>query len=211
MRDLPLTRALAALMLVILVAVAGASSALADAPPGNCSWPGMSKPFSPWGDSGSYFPAPGGSFEDSTAPWTFSGGAAVVSGNEPFNVGSASDSHSLAIPNGGSATTPLVCVTVNSPSMRLFAVDTGSTSQPLRVYVNYTNSRGKLESEEVTKVSGSASWAPSRQINFLDPISDLLEKQGQANVSFTFKLTSVKSNPGNWQIDDMYIDPVKHH
>ena len=196
-----------------LVAALGAGSALADKPPvpGNCSWPSMTQPFVPWGDTGSYFLSPGGSFEDATNPWTLTAGAAVVSGNEPSHVHAASDSHSLAVPNGASATTPLICVTMDSPDLRLFAINTGGTTRPLHVLVNYTANNGKAKSADVATLKGGASWAPTAMVKFLDPLTDVLQKQGQTAVSFTFKVDFEKDHPASWRIDDMYVDPIKHH
>ena len=54
------------------------------------------------------------------AAWTLSGGAKVVSGNEPFNV-SGAGSRSLYVPAGGTATSPTVCVGISEPSIRWFA------------------------------------------------------------------------------------------
>ncbi|MDQ6746609.1 MAG: hypothetical protein M3010_00675, partial [Candidatus Dormibacteraeota bacterium] len=56
-------------------------------------------------DSAYYAPVSGGTFEGSTAGWSFRD-ASVVSGNEPWNVVSATDSNSLGIAAGGSATSP---------------------------------------------------------------------------------------------------------
>lgn len=66
------------------------------------------QPFLPWTDSGYYFLAPGGSFENSLTGWTAKSGAKIVSGNESYYVNSHADSHSLSLPNGSSATSPLL-------------------------------------------------------------------------------------------------------
>src|SRR6266702_1235679 len=74
-----------------------------------CGGTNFVQPFAPWGDSSSYALAPGGSFESGSA-WMLAGGAKIVSGNEPFFVGSSSDSHSLLLPAGSSATVPAICL-----------------------------------------------------------------------------------------------------
>ena len=91
---------------------------------GNCG--STTQAFAAWGDPSSYyFPANGG-FENGASGWALSGGAAVVNGNEPFNLHSATDSHSLSIPAGGSASTSL-CFGVLYPSLRFVAAGSGAT------------------------------------------------------------------------------------
>src|SRR5690349_18687603 len=66
--------------------------------------PEPAKVFKPWLDYANYIAAPGGDAE-SAAGWKLDGGAAVVAGNAPWKVGDKSDSHSLLLPRGSSATT----------------------------------------------------------------------------------------------------------
>jgi hypothetical protein len=61
------------------------------------------------GDRAYYAPVAGGTFEDAAAGWTLNN-ASVVSGNEPWNVVSPTDSNSLSIAAGGSAVSPTFCV-----------------------------------------------------------------------------------------------------
>ena len=121
------TRRFAVLVAVVGLAALGASvRAHADGGllGGNC---GSTAPvFSPWGDPASYYFAPNGGFENGASGWTLSGGAAVVSGNESFNLNSASDSHSLAIPAGGSASTNL-CFGLLYPALRFMVAGPGAT------------------------------------------------------------------------------------
>jgi hypothetical protein len=194
--------------LAVLAALVAAGSALAKAPPGDCGWDPGSQPFTNWGDSGSYFLVPDGSFEDETSGWSFSG-AAVVPGNESFYVNSLSDSQSLSIPNDASATTPSVCVTVQSPSLRFFALNTGAKDSKLEVDLNYIDDKGnprtqKLKDIRTDKTLGS--WTLTDPIKFLGPINSVLDHDGKTNVSFTF---SPKDSKGDWQIDDEYVDPIK--
>ena len=77
--------------------------------------------FAPWGDQDQYTPAPGGNFE-SMSGWTLTGGAAQVVGNESFYVNAKTDTHSLSLPTGATATTPSICVNVYDPTIRLFAM-----------------------------------------------------------------------------------------
>ena len=59
---------------------------------GNCG--GTSTAFAQWQDPRSYYLVNDGGFENGGAGWTFTGGAAVASGNEPFFIHSSSDTSS---------------------------------------------------------------------------------------------------------------------
>jgi hypothetical protein len=191
-----------------LVGAFGASTSLAKNPPpvGHCTWPNSVQPFLPWGDPGLYFVVPGGSFEGGMGDWSRTGAAQVVSGNESSYVNSLSDSHSLSLPTSSSATTPLACITVLSPDLRLFLRNTGNGDSKLAVDVNYTDKNGKPKTARVGEGKSGANWSLSPQLLFLKPVQDLLKKNGQTLVSFTFRPLD---NKGNWQIDDLYIDPLK--
>lgn len=194
--------------LAVLAALVVAGSALAKAPPGDCGWVAASQPFTSWGDSGGYFLVPGGSFEDDTSGWSFTG-AAVASGNELFYVNSPSDSQSLSLPDGASATTPSVCVTVQSPTARFFVLNTGAKDAKLEVDLNYTDDKGNARTQKLKDIGTDktlGSWTLTNPIKFLGPINSLLDHDGRTNVSFTF---APKDSKGNWRIDDVYVDPLK--
>ena len=198
----------AILGLAVLAALVAAGTALAKAPPGDCGWDAGSQPFTNWGDSGSYFLVPGGSFEGGTSGWSLSG-AAVVPGNESFYVNSLSDSQSMSIPDDASATSPSVCVTVQSPSLRFFVLNTGAKDAKLEVDLNYTDDKGKARTQKLKDIGTDktlGSWTLTDPIRFLGPINSVLDHDGKTNVSFTF---SPKDSKGNWQIDDEYVDPIK--
>src|SRR5437868_10962030 len=76
----PLVVVLAALALSAPAANAGLISGLLG---GNCPSTGT-QVFATWNDYASYFLAPNGGLENGSTGWSLSGGAAVVSGNEPF-------------------------------------------------------------------------------------------------------------------------------
>ena len=88
--------------------------------------------FAPWGDPNQYYFTNNGGFESGSTGWTLSGGAQVVAGNESFDVHSTSDSHSLLIPAGGSATSPADCFGLTTPGIRFFAM---SDSGPATIHV----------------------------------------------------------------------------
>jgi hypothetical protein len=174
-----------------------------------CAWPPLSQPFLPWADPGSYFLAPGGDFEGDMSGWTLSGGAAVVPGNESYDVGSLSDSKSLWLPTtSSSATTPTICVTALSPDLRLFALNHGAnghTDGQLALYLNFIGADGRPLEVKIAALRGGTSWLLSPPILFIQYISQPL-MAGTAQISFTIK---PNDNHGNWQIDDFYVDPLK--
>jgi hypothetical protein len=167
----------------------------------NCSTSSLSQPFLPWADVAEYELAPGGNFEAGAPAWTLSGGARVVSGNESFYVDSASDSQSLSLPAGSSATSPTTCVGIENPDLRLFAVNSGDPSSTLAVSVNYETLLGPA-STQIGTVTSTGTWEPSAQMPLLVNLLPLLPNN-ETPVSFTV----TPQGAGNWQIDDVYIDP----
>ena len=199
----------AVLGVALVAALVSAGSAFGKAPPGDCGWEASSQPFTSWGDDGGYFLLSGGSFEGDTSGWSLSG-AAVVAGSESFYVNSPADSQSLSIPNGASATTPSVCVTVDSPTLRFFVLNTGAKDAKLQVSLNYIDDKGNPRTQKLKDIGTDkkvGSWTLTDPIKFLGPINSVLDHDGKTNVTFTF---APKDGKGNWQIDDEYVDPIKH-
>src|SRR5690242_16196518 len=94
-------------VVVALAAAAVLAGPASAARSGLLSCGGGTQVFAPWGDSAYYYPANNGGLESGSTGWTLSGGAAVVSGNEPFY---ANGSHSLSLPSGSTATSPVTCI-----------------------------------------------------------------------------------------------------
>jgi hypothetical protein len=168
----------------------------------------VTKPFSPWGDYAKYAFVPNGGFESGGSPWTLSGGAKVVAGNESFNVHGPRERFSLSLPPGSSATTAPMCISLFSGHMRFFTANAGSPSSKLKVQVFYNGGLGGilggvgrlLGLAEVGYVSSDAAWQPSPQIAMLGGTLPLLTSSVQ------FRFTPVDT-VGSWRIDDVYLDP----
>lgn len=197
-------RALAVVALALVASITASGVAAGTGVP-PCPSLAQAQPFLPWGDRDSYFLAPEGSME-STSSWLLAGGARRVSGNETFYVNSASDRFSLALPSGSSAQTAPICVTVFNPTMRFFARNTGSAASALKVEVLYTDKYGAQRSATVGYVTANGSWTPSPALFFLRYTAPLLNGNGQTWISFRFRPMGWD---GNWQIDDLYVDPLK--
>jgi len=203
-RSRPFVVALAALTLLGSSAAAAGAAGNASS---SCAVPqATAQPFLPWNDQGSYFLVPGGSFEGPSplAGWSTSGQAAVVSGNESYQVGQPTDSQSLSLADGSAATTPGICVSIFTPDLRLFSLNNGGPASTLEVFVNYTDRSGNPQTALVSTLTGGNSWSLSPRLLFLNNIAATVGGQGQTQISLTFQATG-----GNWQIDDLYIDPIK--
>jgi hypothetical protein len=166
-----------------------------------CQYGQMQQPFAPWGDDSHYVLTPGGSFEGSN-PWTLSGGAQVTSGNEPFYLNSSSDSHSLTIPAGGSATSVSICLGILDPTLRL--VGKSSDGSPLHVDVYARGVLGLVKLPDSADISLSTAWAPSSvQVLTLQNIL-ALTNLGTTNIVLEFSSTGSATD----QLDDVYLDPI---
>ncbi len=201
---------LAAVALSALVA-AGASAIPASGAAGvSCPDP-TSKIFAPWNDPAEYAHAADGGVESRAAGWTLSGGASVVRGNESFFVNRPSDRFSLSLPSGSSATTPPMCIGLLSGKMRFFTKNAGSPASRLRVQVVYAGGLGGLLGTtgqtlgvtDVAYVTSGEPWQPSPEIAMLGGVAPLLTEAVQ------FRFTPADRS-GDWRLDDVYLDPLKH-
>jgi hypothetical protein len=199
---IPSRSAAAAAAITALLVVAPTASAAKQPAPADCGYTGTSV-FSPWNDGSNYALTADGGFEAGAAGWTLDGGAAVTEGNETFQVGGADDHQSLGLPAGGSATSPAICVSKGSDDFRLFARNSGERWSRLMVEVLYTTPRGRQLTVEVDALRGGQDWAPTRTLN--SALGRLLDDVDANTASVQLRFTPV--GPGDWQIDDLYVDP----
>jgi hypothetical protein len=174
---------------------------------GACSYTGAEQVFSPWGDSSSYVLAPNGGFEAGGLGWGLSGGAKAVEGNEAFYLNDSVDSHSLALPAGSSAISSPVCMSIDTPSFRLVARNTGDTSSGLRVEAVFPL-LGLIRTKTVSTVYAGSNWEPSQKMSTVLTLSTIVGTLIPSSVQI--RITPVGSG-GNWQVDDLYIDPFARH
>lgn len=164
---------------------------------GLCPAAAVSHPFISWTDYSAYELAPNGGFENGSAGWGLAGGAQVVSGNESFYANGAGDSHSLALPAGGSATSGAVCVGGLTRSTLRFFASGGSAASAVDVQIRFRGLTGallgKLDGGSVAVAPG---WQPT-------PVLLALELPlGTSSVQIA--LTSAS---GTVLVDDVYVDP----
>ena len=196
-------------VLVVVLVSAGALTGSANAQllGGACGERQLSRPFLRWLDPMQYTLAPDGGFESGARGWTLRGGAAVASGNEPWKVRGAGDSRSLYLPGGSSAMTPPICVETLDPTVRYFAKNRGIVAlSSLVVEVVLLDSSGRPVLALPAGVhTGFSSWHPSLPGVALLNLTGVLSG-GKANVAFRFKPVGLGAK---WQIDDVYVDPLK--
>jgi hypothetical protein len=189
-----------ALTALALVPAAASAGTLEDAAP-SCDSQVLGQTFLPWADVASYTLNPGGSFEDGAAGWTLDG-ASVSDGNEPFAVGAATDSHSLALPSGSSAVSAPICVGIEHPDIRFFTTASNPMAR-LSVEVLFEAPDGSLLSAPIGVVSGAGGWAPTAPFPIVANLLALLPGNHTA-VAFRFSATR-----GDFRIDDLYVDPYQ--
>ena len=172
----------------------------------SCSGRVASQPFLPWLDPFRYVLAPRATFERGTVGWRLAGGAAIVTGNEPF-LASGPGTHSLYLPSGSSATTPSMCVELLNPTVRYFARNRGSVLlSSLAVDVLFEDPlKGTVRALPAGVHTGGSSWHPSLpSVVLLDFLAPALSRDGHIAVAFRFRPVGVGAR---WQMDDVYVDP----
>jgi hypothetical protein len=193
----------AGLVAALAIAAALAPTAVSAAP-GKCSYPSLTQPFAPWLDGSPYTLLVGGGFEQSGSAWTLAG-ARIAAGNEPFYVHAASDTKSLSLPDLSTATSPAMCVSAATPSMRVFATNDGAPTSMLTVDAGVVGNKGGITWSRLATLTAEApGWAPSPTLWLNLPASAL--STGTARVVFRF---TAQGGGGVWRIDDVYLDPFK--
>jgi hypothetical protein len=193
----------------VAVAAAGAavvSAALPALATAACPTTATTQPFERWGDTAAYTLVKNGHFESGTSGWSLTK-AAVASGNESFQVRSATDSKSLAIQSTGTAVSPAFCVGVEHPSFRFFARRTSGSWGVLYVKLRWTDSTGRTSETVVGALDSTfgTAWAPSRSFALATALG--LWQPGQSlSVRLVFDLEDAG---GAWAIDDVYYDPYR--
>jgi hypothetical protein len=165
--------------------------------PGNSS-----QVFAPWNDFNGYFLAPNGGFENGSTGWTLSGGASVGLGNEPFY---ASGTHSLLLPSGSAATSPVVCIGPKQLAIRMFGNDRGGADAGLHVRILWYGLLNRLlGSSDYGTFAPGGGWAPTSTVSCRGGFNFVLPLLG--STSARIQLTPIGGNSA-WQVDDIYVDP----
>jgi hypothetical protein len=167
----------------------------------NCPTSGA-QVFAPWNDFRSYYLAPNGGLESGSNGWSLSGGAGVVAGNQPFF---ASGSHSLSLPSGSRALSPVTCIGPDALSLRMFGSDAGGRDGGVHVRVLWYGLLNKLlGASDYATFDAGGSWSPTGSVNSSGGLNVLLPLLG--STSARVELTPLGSGSA-WKIDDVYVDP----
>jgi hypothetical protein len=202
-RRTTLSSAIAAIAATVLVAApASAAPAVPAAPAGGCPVVPTVQPFAAWNDVADYLPVPDGGLEAGGGTWSLQGGARVVEGNAPFQVGGASDRRSLELPARGSATTAPICIGVEHRTMRFFSASARTGS--LRVEALYTTHDGRPASVVLGAVHGAGTWAPTDVLPMR--VNEQADDFGNA-MSVRLRFTGLGATAS--RIDDVYVDPYR--
>jgi hypothetical protein len=190
--------AVAALLALLALAVPAAAHA--------CSYSGAKPVFAPWGDQHSYALAPDGGFEAGGSGWALRG-AQVVAGNESYMLNGPADSRSLALPPGSSATSPPICMSIDTPLLRFTVRNAGDPSSRLRIEAVYSL-LGLIRTNVVNTISAGSAWEPSKQMSTVLGLSTIIGTLLPSAIEVRFTPLDSK---GQWQVDDLYVDPFARH
>ena len=193
----------AAATAIVTLATAGTASAgVLVTSAKDCTAQSLSSPFAPWGDRASYAQVSNGGLERGATGWTLTGGARVVSGNEPWKVAGSRDGASLQLPSGSSAISPPMCVGIEHPTVRFFARKNSGLLSTLAVSARVHLSLGGTLDVPFGVLLAGGQWKPSPAFLYLGNLLPLLPGQ---HTDISFRFTPLLG--GNWQVDDLYVDP----
>jgi hypothetical protein len=195
--------AIAAATIALLATAPSAQAGLLVESATDCPDLPVVRPFTPWLDPAKYVLAPEGTFE-TTDSWRLAG-AARVAGNEPYQVNSTADRHSLALAPGGSARSATFCAGLEHPTVRLFARNTGSPLSLLKVEVLVRDRLRLLRALPIGLLAAGPSWQPTLPLLLVANLLPLLPGE---KTPLALRFTAIGSG-GEWQIDDVYIDPYR--
>ncbi|HEX4760021.1 MAG TPA: hypothetical protein VH256_04435 [Thermoleophilaceae bacterium] len=168
----------------------------------SCSDSPIGQSFSQWHDSRFYVSPGNGGLEAGGTGWSLSG-AKVVSGNESYYLNGSSDSHSLLLMDGASATSPSFCVAQGYPTFRFMLRNTGSSQAKVRVDVVYGGSQANRVVKTAGYLTAGQSWSPSQKLSLALGSTGAMQ-YSSADVQIRF--VPVGSG-GSFQIDDLLVDP----
>jgi hypothetical protein len=170
-----------------------------------CSERAIEHPFTAWDDNADYFLIKEGNLAgDAIYDWDFGGGE-LTAENNPNSL-HGEEASSLALSEGDSAESPMVCVTVDDPTMRFFVKNTGAETGTLSVnavYLDENYEEHTFHLGTLTSAEAGNEWAPSPVLELAAPLVEILA-DGETPVSFRF---TAEGEGSGWLVDDVYVDP----
>ncbi len=165
-----------------------------------CAPQRLSEPFARWLDPMVYTPVRDSGIERRAEGWKLKGDARPVAGNEPWTVAGDGDDASLLVPEGSSATTAPICVGLQEPTLRFFARGSGAVLPLLGVEVLFEDALGTVRALPIGADLGG-DWHPT---SVMPVLANLLPLIGGDRTPVAFRFTA---RGGDFQIDDVYVDP----
>jgi hypothetical protein len=168
----------------------------------NCGYGSTQQVFSAWGDPANYALAPGGDMSD-TSGWTLKN-VQTSTDHDPFTDGAGS----LIFAKGDAeATSPVTCVNLDNPSMRVFLADRGGNGKAhLDVTLIYQGLDGGTKKLTVAKLKVDDSWQPSVVIPIPVGLLAAGNTSGWVPVAFNFKVNGVQKDE-TFSLDGIWVDP----
>lgn len=149
-------------------------------------------------DFRNYVLAPGGDFENDAKGWTLLGGAKVVTGGNRAIGGTKA----LALPNGGSALSPVFCADSSNPTFRMYSSNASWLPGRVHAELVWIDTDLKVHS---TPVGADFSFPLWKATGSMLLASVLPLPDGYATpVQLRFKGVL-----GGALLDDVYIDPAR--
>jgi hypothetical protein len=161
-------------------------------------------PFTQWDDLADYFLVEQGDMSANADQWDVGTGEIAAEDNQ-YTL-HADVPASLSLSEGDTATAPMVCVGIDTPTMRFFVKNNGAETGTLKVSVIYEDdayNTHTMDLATLTSADAGAEWTPSPVVDLTAPLVALLEDD-ETPVWFSF---SAEGEGSSWQVDDVYVDP----
>jgi hypothetical protein len=173
---------------------------LADA--ADCSFGAPGQVFLPWGDPADYSLVPQGDLSD-TSGWSLKN-VGIAPDHDPSTPGSTS----LLLARGDSeAVTPVMCVSLDNPTLRLFLADRGGNGKAnLQVKIIYEGLDGHVRNLPVANLRVDDQWQPSVVIPIGVNLLAAASANGWTPVAFDFKVHGLQKDE-SFALDGVYVDP----
>ena len=167
----------------------------------DCGFGDPSQVFSPWGDTADYSLIPHGDLAD-VSSWSLKD-VELSTEDDPFTPGQGS----LLFGKGGQAVTPVMCVNLEHPTMRLFLADRGGNGKAhLDVTVLYEDLAGKPHDLTLARLHVDDSWQPSVVIPIGVNRLSVASASGWTPVAFEFKVHGLQKGE-TFVLGGVYVDP----
>jgi hypothetical protein len=164
-----------------------------------CPGQTFSQPFEALNDSNYYTLVEGSEFNDPSEGWELSGGAQFVETTRP----DGTTGGALDLPTGAKAISPVVCVTLQYPSARMW-VQNAAGGGSVTVSVAYVGTKTEDAPKNVGRVQGApgGGWTLSKPFGLQPQIAGSVEETREVR----FHLTA-GGKGSEYRLFGLYVDP----